>query len=103
MKRRVSASNVPDIALEVLDVDDVESNNGLYYPSPTITFAYADTYRIKSNISFCNSIAVVVRAGRFGEVCLCSIEGFEQLCYILLVSFLSPANSLAFGLSRLRI
>lgn len=76
MKSRVPASNVTDVTLEVLHVDCVESDDGLLLSAvwTMIEEASDHTYRIKSNISLCHSVAVIVWARGLCEFFLRSVQ-----------------------------
>ena len=69
---RISTSDIADVALEVLDIHRVESNNG----------------RIEPDIHLCHTIAEVVWPSVLGQICLCSIERLEEDIDILLIRFL---------------
>lgn len=75
MESRVAAANVAQVALEVLNVDGVESNDG----------------RVQTNVCFCEAIAVVVRAWVLGKMVFGAVERLEELGHSFLVSFLGAA------------
>jgi hypothetical protein len=57
MNIRISRSDIPDVRLEVLDVDCVEANHG----------------GVETDVCFCNVRPVVERTFGFGEMVLDSI------------------------------
>ena len=59
MQIRVSRADIPDVGLEMLDVDGVEADYG----------------RVESDVCFGYVGAVVVGAGGFGEVGFGEVEG----------------------------
>lgn len=68
----ISAANISDVALEVLDVDGVEADDG----------------RIEADVGLGDLVAEVERSRRFSEVGFGAVERFEELLDILLVRFL---------------
>jgi hypothetical protein len=101
VERWVSATNISDVALEVLDIDGIETDDGLHLPVGSV-FGHAPThlekrgsvtmdsatYRIKSHISFGDLVAKVEWIGILRQMLLSTIEGLEQSRYGLLVCFL---------------
>lgn len=74
VKGRVSAANVSDVALEVLDVDGIEADDG----------------RVEADVCFGDTVAIVVWTGRLGEVLFSSVERGEECCYGFDVGVLRP-------------
>ena len=74
MQRRETASDVADIALEVLDIDGVEADN-----------SGVETY-----VGLCDGGAEVVRGAVGGKVGLGAGEGVEEWVDGFLVGLLSP-------------
>ena len=72
MKGRIAASDVADVALEVLDVDRIEADNG----------------RVEPDVGFGNVLAKVVWVGVLGEVGFCLVQMVEEGLDILFVGFL---------------
>jgi hypothetical protein len=69
----VSATNVTDVALEVLNVDGIEADDG----------------REKADVLLCQAVAEVEWAAGLCEICFCAIERGEECGDGLFVRFLS--------------
>ena len=72
MKRGIAAPDVADVALEVLDVDRVEADDG----------------GVEPDVGFGDVCAEVVWACGAGEVCFRLIEVFEERPDVVFVGFL---------------
>lgn len=83
MQSRVPTADVAEVALEVLDIDCVEANDGLQGEVSTTSLRDSvqersgQTYRKKPDVGFSHLVAVVVRTGGVGEVLLRSVERLE--------------------------
>lgn len=77
MQRRVSAPDVAQITLEVLDVDGVKSDDGCE----------------ESDIEFRELVAKVVGTARLHEVGFGAVKGLEQSRHVLLVGFLGGGEA----------
>lgn len=69
---RVPAPDIAEIALEVLYIDWIETNDG----------------RVEAHVGFCQAVTEVEWPTGFGEVCFCTVEGLEELGDSLFVGFL---------------
>lgn len=69
---RISAANIANVALEVLDIDRIETNDG----------------RVETDVGLCDAVAVVVGTWILGEVFFDAVEGFEELRDGFFVGFL---------------
>ena len=78
VERRIAASNVPDVALEMLDIDWVKADDG----------------GVQADISLCDLRAEVVRCCVLCKVFLSTIEGSEEGLNGFLIGFLSTGTSL---------
>jgi len=68
----VAATDVTNVALEVLDIDCIESDDG----------------RVETHIGFSQSIAKIEWAAGFGKVCFSTVQGLEQCLDVLLICLL---------------
>lgn len=75
---RIARADIADVALEVLDVDGVEADDG----------------RVEADVDFREARAVVVGAWGGGEVGLDAVEGVEEGCYGGFVGGLRAARGL---------
>jgi hypothetical protein len=87
----VATAYIANIALEVLYIDDVKPDYGLYMSGFNRMAKIVNTNRVESHICLRYPIAVVIRASGRREVFLYAIERLEQLRYRLLVRFLCTA------------
>ena len=78
MEVRVAGADVADVALEVLDVDDVETDDG----------------GVEADVGFGEAVAEVVGTRGSGELGFGVIEGFEEDGYVVRVGFLGAAGVL---------
>lgn len=70
---RVSRSYVAEVRLEMLDVHNVESDDG----------------RVETDIGFCDVFTIIEWSFSLrGEVFLCPVQGLEERVYVLFVCFL---------------
>lgn len=76
MQRWVPAPDIPDVALEVLHVDGIESHNR----------------REETHVGFRHLVAEVEGPGVLGQVLLGTVQRLEQGLDVALVSFLSPTR-----------
>lgn len=72
MKGRVATANFTNVALEVLNIHCIETNDG----------------RVQSDISLRNAIAIVEGPSGGGEMFFGSIERFEQSRHSAFIGFL---------------
>jgi hypothetical protein len=68
----VSATDITDVALEVLNVDGVEADDGCE----------------EADVLLCQAVAEVEWAAGFCEICFCAVEGGEERCDGFFVRFL---------------
>ena len=74
----VAATNVTEVALEVLHIDSVEANDCC----------------VETHVLLCEAVAKVERTARLGKVCFGTVQGFEELGDSLLVGFLGAVKVL---------
>lgn len=86
MKGRIAASDVADVALEVLDVDRIEADNG----------------RVEPDVGFGDVLAKVVWAGVLGEVGFCLVQMLEEGLDVLFVGFLRAVEEEIWHLAHYR-
>lgn len=76
MQAGIATADVTNVALEVLDIDRIKSNDG----------------GVEADISFSQLVAKVERTAGFCKVSLCAIKRFEKDLDVLLVRFLRAKN-----------
>lgn len=74
MEVGISAADIAEVALEVLNVDCVEADDG----------------REQTHVGLGKTVAEVERSRRLCEVCFCAVERFEELSYSFFVCLLAP-------------
>jgi hypothetical protein len=72
----VSAADVTEVALEVLDVDGVEADDGCE----------------EANVLLCQAVAEVEWAAGLCEICFCAVKRGEECCDGLFVRFLGSGR-----------
>ena len=79
MQGRVAASDITDVAFEVLNVNRVEANNG----------------RIETDVGFGDVFSKVIGIGIFCQVGLSLVQMFKKRMYSLFISFLSTVEKVS--------
>src|SRR6266536_2538057 len=77
MNVRVARSDIPDVRLEMLHINNIEPHNSCEYP----------------DIRLCNILAKIVGAFSLTQMLLYSVEALEELCDGLLIGFLGSGES----------
>ena len=67
VKVGIAASDIPQVALEMLNIDRVEADDG----------------RVEPDVCFCHAFAMIVGAWRPGQLGLCTIQRGEERLHVL--------------------
>lgn len=103
MQVRIPGSDVPDVAFEVLNVDDVEADDCLSHITKalvstrnfgSVNWIGKGAYGVQSDVSFSQPIAIIERPLRLRQIRFRAIQGSEQRADILLVRFLRAEQAI---------
>lgn len=85
---RISAANVSNVALEMLHIDNIESNDSLRMSGIATSTSKIGTDCEEPHVCLCHSITVVVGTRRLCQILLNTIERFEELSDSFLICIL---------------